>query len=88
VVTPDFSEAGLTAFARIAKLRVFQPGILSSLTMQDATIAHGPVTSTSAAPCVTLSDGTGVWVRMGNPNAPETKDYCPFRKPAFYSPDA
>jgi 4-amino-4-deoxy-L-arabinose transferase-like glycosyltransferase len=85
-LTPDFSEAGLKAFAVIAGLSF--PEVASSiagkLTDRDATLGHGPVTHAEAPPCVTLSDGTGVWVRLGNPNAPGVEDYCPFRRSAFY----
>jgi 4-amino-4-deoxy-L-arabinose transferase-like glycosyltransferase len=84
--TPDFSEAGLLAFAQIAKLKVFDDeyGLPRGLTDSFATLGHGPISSSEAPPCVRLSDGTGVWVRLGDPNAPSTKDYCPFRHPAFY----
>ena len=83
--TPDFSEAGLTAFSLIAKLTTpSEPVSPSSLTTRDAILGHGPIGRGEAPPCVKLHDGTGVWVRLGNPNAPGTKDYCPFRRPAFY----
>jgi 4-amino-4-deoxy-L-arabinose transferase-like glycosyltransferase len=84
--TPDFSEAGLIAFAMIAKLEVLSEagGPVHKLTSSDATLGHGPIGSSEAPPCTRLSDGTGVWVRLGSPNAPGTKDYCPFRHPAFY----
>ncbi len=84
-LTPDFSEAGLNVFAVIAKLGFFEgESIPGELTKRDATLGHGPLTHGGAPPCVTLSDGTGVWVRLGNPNASRTEDYCPFRHPAFY----
>jgi 4-amino-4-deoxy-L-arabinose transferase-like glycosyltransferase len=84
--TPDFSEAGLVALARIAKVGVLSEGVVLPPTVGDsyATLGHGPIVSSEAPPCVRLSDGTGVWVRLGNPNASATKDYCPFRDPAFY----
>jgi Dolichyl-phosphate-mannose-protein mannosyltransferase len=39
----------------------------------------------TAPPCVTLGDETGVWIRLGNPYTPGAKDFCPSRKPQFYS---
>jgi hypothetical protein len=38
-----------------------------------------------APPCVQLSDGTGVWIRLGDPYATGAKDYCPSHKPQFYT---
>ena len=83
-LTPDFSEAGLKALAAIANLTSAEIEGPVGLTDRYATLGHGPVKRTEVPPCITLSDGTGVWVRLGNPNAPSTKDYCPFRHPAFY----
>jgi 4-amino-4-deoxy-L-arabinose transferase-like glycosyltransferase len=85
-VTPDFSEAGLVAFAQMARLGVLEPGSVSELTAQDAFLAHGPIAPGSARPCVTLTDGTGVWIWLGNPTAPGVKFYCPLRTPSFYRP--
>jgi 4-amino-4-deoxy-L-arabinose transferase-like glycosyltransferase len=82
--TPDFSEGGLKVFAVIARLGFNGFASTNELTASDALLGHGPVTPTEVSPCVTLSDGTGVWVRLGNPNGPGAKDYCPFRHPAFY----
>ncbi len=82
--TPDFSEAGLKALALIAKLSFEESSFSGGLTMRDALLGHGPVTRAEAPPCIRLSDGTGVWIRLGNPNSPNTKDYCPLRHPAFY----
>jgi hypothetical protein len=39
----------------------------------------------SVPPCVKLPDGTGVWIRLGNPYAKGAQDYCPARNPQFYS---
>lgn len=79
--TPDFSSAGLTAFAHIAKLGILKRGFPESeLTSRDAVLGHGPLEAGSAPPCVKLSDGTGVWVRLGNPKAKGAQDYCPYRR--------
>lgn len=82
--TPDFSEAGLKALAVIANLGFEESSFSGKLTSHDALLGHGPVTAGEAPPCIKLSDGTGVWVRLGNPNASNAKDYCPLRHPAFY----
>jgi hypothetical protein len=82
--TVNFSDAGLTALAQMAGMHVLRQPKLSSLTMHDAILGHGPLNSERAPPCARLADGTGVWVRLGNPNAHGAKNYCPFRHPAFY----
>lgn len=80
-----FSQAGLVAFTYIAKLtRPPEQEPFSAYTSRVAILGHGPLAQGSGAPCVRLSDGTGVWVRLGNPNAPNAKNYCPFAHPAFY----
>jgi 4-amino-4-deoxy-L-arabinose transferase-like glycosyltransferase len=84
--TPDFSSGGLTAFAQIAGLKVLDGTLVESrLTSHDAVLGHGQIDPGAPRPCVRLSDGTGVWVRIGDPSAREAKDYCPFNHPAFYA---
>jgi 4-amino-4-deoxy-L-arabinose transferase-like glycosyltransferase len=83
--TSDFSEAGLTSFTLITKLATPSEEVApGKLTQHDATLGHGPIKPGEPPPCTKLSDGTGVWVRLGNPSAPGAKNYCPFRHPAFY----
>jgi 4-amino-4-deoxy-L-arabinose transferase-like glycosyltransferase len=83
--TPDFSRGGLTAFAQIAKLTFLRETVvMSNLTQHDAVLGHGPIEAGEAPPCAKLSDGTGVWVRLGGPNRPGVMCYCPFRHPVFY----
>jgi 4-amino-4-deoxy-L-arabinose transferase-like glycosyltransferase len=79
--TPMFAEAGLAAFATIAGVK----RATGPLTRNDAILGHGPIEAGHAPPCVKLSDGSGVWVRLGNPDARGVQDYCPFRHPAFYN---
>jgi 4-amino-4-deoxy-L-arabinose transferase-like glycosyltransferase len=80
--TPIFSDAGLTAFALIAGLKLADR---AHLTSGDAALGHGQIKAGHTPPCVKLYDGSGVWVRLGSdPNAPGIQDYCPFRHPAFY----
>ena len=82
---PDFSSGGVAALTQIAGLETVAEGVPgSALTKQDAVLAHGQVEPDLPAPCVQLDDGTGVWVRIGNPRAPGAKDYCPLPKPHFY----
>ncbi len=81
-LTPSFSSAGLEAFALIAGLELAKG---APSTRSEATLGHGPVEASHAPPCVKLSDGSGVWIRLGNPNVPDVKDYCPFRHPAYYA---
>jgi hypothetical protein len=83
---PGFSNEGLEALAHIAKLAVapepFMPSRIA--TWRTAVLAHSTVAPNEPPPCITLSDRTGVWVRLGNPNSKSARDYCPYRHPAFY----
>jgi hypothetical protein len=79
---PDFSEEGVEALIQIAGLEPLSGVEASALTRQDAILAHG--TLEGPPPCVRLDDGTGVWLRIGNPEAPGAKDYCPLPKPRYY----
>jgi 4-amino-4-deoxy-L-arabinose transferase-like glycosyltransferase len=83
-LTPDFSEAGLEALAVIAGLSVPEESTPRPFGAGDAVLGHGPLNSVAAPPCVTLSDGTGVWVRLGDPNIVGVENYCPFRHPSLY----
>jgi Dolichyl-phosphate-mannose-protein mannosyltransferase len=80
-----FDFPGLYSFAREAKLTTppqFNP---LKLRRDQAFIIHQAHLRT-APPCLRLSDGSGIWVRLGNPEARGVRDYCPFRTPAFYGP--
>lgn len=83
---PGFSTEGLEALAHIARLTIapepFVPSRIAS--WRTAVLAHSRVAPSEQPPCIVLSDRTGVWVRLGNPNAKGAKDYCPYRHPAFY----
>jgi Dolichyl-phosphate-mannose-protein mannosyltransferase len=83
---PDFSAAGVEALAAMAGLKASVRESVVDLTRRDAVFAHGRIRSGQAPPCVRLSDGTGVWIRLGNPNAPGVRDYCPSRHPSYYGP--
>ena len=84
LIEPDFSLVGLTALSEIAGLEtaVGTPG--AKLSARDASFAHGKIEPGAPPPCVRLDDGTGVWIRLGNPGARGARDYCPTRHPAFY----
>ena len=82
----DFSTSGLRALAQIAGLAHPDRSSAASLTRQDAYLAHAPRGGPSEPPCVRLSDGTGIWIRLGDPFAPGSRDYCPSHNPQFYGP--
>jgi hypothetical protein len=83
-IPADFSEGGLVALVQIAGLEQVPEGITGAkLTREDAVLAHGKV-GFGSRPCVRLADGTGVWVRIGDPQAPGAKNYCPLPKPHYY----
>lgn len=83
---PDFSNGGVQALALIAELEPEQERSFGTLGAGDAVLAHTKVSSHEVPPCVTLSDGTGVWVRLGDPEAAGTQDYCPWPRPHYYGP--
>jgi 4-amino-4-deoxy-L-arabinose transferase-like glycosyltransferase len=81
---PDFSEGGVQALLQIAGLeQVPEHTPAARLTRRDAVLAHGRG-GPYGPPCVRLDDGTGVWVRIGDPEVAGAKEYCPLPKPHFY----
>jgi hypothetical protein len=82
-----FAE-GLVPLSKIAALGLSETSSLASLDQTDAVLDREQVKSgeTTSPPCVKLDDGTGVWVRLGNPEAPGVRDYCPLPHPRFYEP--
>jgi hypothetical protein len=82
----DFSEAGVVALMMIAGLEHLS-GISSptQLTKRDAVVFHAAPSSRYGPACVTLDDGTGVWLVLGNPDVPGAEEYCPLPKPHFYN---
>jgi hypothetical protein len=87
---PYFSEAGIQALALIARLDTQTEPPSSSAPPaawnRFAFMAYGPIAAGEARPCLVLDGGFGVWVRIGNPNAPGARDYCPSHHPQFYGP--
>jgi hypothetical protein len=84
LIEPDFSLVGLTALSEIADLAVVVGVAPGKLSPRDAVFAHSAIAAAQPPPCVRLDDGTGVWIRLGNPNTRGARDYCPTRHPAFY----
>jgi hypothetical protein len=81
----DFSEAGVVALMTIAGLEhVSTISSPAELTERDATVFHQAVSPNLGPPCITLDDGTGVWLKRGDPNLPGSRDFCPLPKPHFY----
>jgi hypothetical protein len=83
---PDFSEVGVNALLYVADLKSLVGIGETELTSHDAIFAHEAIKPAEPPPCVTLDDGTGVWVRLGNPKAHGARDYCPLPKPHLYGP--
>lgn len=82
---PSFSNGGVAALAQIAQLTAVATPT-ASLGRRQAVMAHGKITSREVPPCVTLDDGSGVWIRIGNPAAAGAQDYCPLPRPHYYGP--
>jgi 4-amino-4-deoxy-L-arabinose transferase-like glycosyltransferase len=84
-VGADFSTGGLVALLQIAGLEQVAESVQNAgLTREDAVLSNHEVTANAPPPCVLLDDGTGVWVRIGNPLAAGVRDYCPLPKPHYY----
>lgn len=80
----DFSEAGLIALAQIAGLGAPSESLaLPKLAPHEAVLEHGRLTPSEGSPCIRLSDGTGVWILLADPEGRATH-YCPSRRPASY----
>jgi hypothetical protein len=95
LIDEAFSEPGLYALDRIAGLETFFGGQLVSegvavgvplpataLTRRNATLLNADVSAHEPPPCLTLDNGTGVWVELGDPQA--ARFYCPSRHPQLY----
>jgi hypothetical protein len=82
----SFSAAGMFALDGIAKLGTIMSSRVSAerLTPEYAVLANGPIEKGEAPPCLRLDNGTGVWIRLGDPELPGARDYCPSRRPSFY----
>jgi len=84
---PDFSFEGLIALALIANLSYHVTELPEFSSSSDvATLIHQAPAANAPAPCVTLSDGTVVYVVRASPRSGNQMYYCPFREPSFYRP--
>jgi hypothetical protein len=84
-LSPAFSSGGVTALVQMAGLQRLAEGFPEQkLTSRDAVLSHGKPGPHLPRPCVQLDDGTGVWVRIGDPLVRGAQDYCPLPKPHFY----
>jgi 4-amino-4-deoxy-L-arabinose transferase-like glycosyltransferase len=81
----SFSNGGVAALAQIAQLTPAATPT-ASLGRREAVMAHGKIAPHEVLPCVRLDDGSGVWIRIGNPTAPGAQDYCPLPRPHYYGP--
>jgi hypothetical protein len=84
---PDFTDIGVSVLSHIAGLEVLAKNLnVTTLTRRDVIFSHTTIGRGEAPPCVGLDDGTGVWVRIGNPIGRGAQDYCPLPKPHYYGP--
>lgn len=78
-------EEGVLPLATIAGLHFTYAGQSNEVSNNTAALDHEVIGKSSVAPCVKLGDGTGIWVRIGNPYAAGAKNFCPSHKPRYYS---
>lgn len=78
-------EEGVLPLATIAGLHFTSAGQSTDVANTIAVLDHETIGNNRVAPCLKLGDGTGIWVRIGNPYAAGAKNFCPSRKPQFYS---
>lgn len=76
---------GMQPLTVIAHLQLGEVASPTGLTSAVAVFDREKLGKDPAPPCVKLEDGSGVWIRLGNPYAPGAKDYCPSHKPQFYT---
>jgi uncharacterized membrane protein YgcG len=83
----DFTRIGIAVLSYVAGLKALEKTVpLTTLTRQDVILSHEKIGPREPPPCVRLDDGTGVWVRIGDPVVRGAQDYCPLPKPHFYGP--
>lgn len=81
-VTPAFEDQGLHALAAMARLSAPLP--TEPLPPGIALLLHRPV-GAGAPPCVTLADGSGMWMRLRYAHDAQPY-YCPLYSPPVYGP--
>ncbi len=75
---------GLLPLATIAGLQIGEISSVNGLSDSVAVFEREKLSNENARPCIKLPDGTGVWIRLGNPYARDAQDFCPSFKPQFY----
>jgi 4-amino-4-deoxy-L-arabinose transferase-like glycosyltransferase len=84
--SPVFERIGVLAFALAAGLEGdVERTDFSGLGRTSAVLLREPSLD-RAPPCMRLYDGSGVWVRLGDPAVAGARDFCPLRRPATYGP--
>jgi 4-amino-4-deoxy-L-arabinose transferase-like glycosyltransferase len=83
----DFNFNGLQLFLSMARLTpAHQAGAQTETdSSRLATLIHASRYG-KAPPCARLADGGGLWIRLGDPAAPNARDYCPRFHPRVYGP--
>ncbi len=76
---------GLVPLTILAKIGFGETNEPASLNDTVAVLDRELLSSNTAPPCVKLPDGTGIWIRLGDPYAAGAQDFCPSRHPQFYS---
>jgi hypothetical protein len=84
--SPVFERIGVLAFAVAADVELDLDRIDFHGLRRDAAVAMRARSLDRAPPCIRLSDGTGVWLRLGDPAVAGARDFCPLRDPATYGP--
>jgi Dolichyl-phosphate-mannose-protein mannosyltransferase len=75
---------GLQPLAVIAGLPIGEVSSVNGLSTSVAVFDREALAANKARPCIEMSDGTGIWIRLGNPYAPGAQDFCPAFNPQFY----
>jgi len=84
--SPVFERIGVLAFATAVRLEMdYERADFRGLP-GGAAVAIRATSLDRAPPCMRLYDGTGVWLRLGDPTVPGARDFCPLRRPAIYGP--
>ncbi len=78
-------EEGLLPLTVIANIQFGEASSTAGLSPTVAVFDREKLDKSSAPPCVRLADETGVWIRLGDPYAAGSKDFCPSHKPQFYT---
>jgi 4-amino-4-deoxy-L-arabinose transferase-like glycosyltransferase len=74
---PWFEQMGLVVFAGMAGLTAPLSAIDATRLKRETAVAIRASSLDDTEPCTRLTDGSGVWMRLGDPNAPGARDYCP-----------